>query len=87
MTDPLQPDTRPFFMDLWREHRFRVDIVAKEAGISEDTVLAMLRHEAVSEEEAQKVLATLSRLYSREYRLETVRVNLDQGKFDNDRQT
>ena len=32
MTDPLEPDTRPFFMDVWRVHRFRVDIVAKEAG-------------------------------------------------------
>ena len=38
MTDPLQPDTRPFFMDVWREHRFRVDIVAKEAAVPEGTV-------------------------------------------------
>ena len=84
MTDPLQPDTRPFFMDVWREHRFRVDIVAKEAAVSEDTVLALLRNQAVRLEEVQKVLAALSHLYSREYTLETVRVNLNQEEMRND---
>ena len=81
MTDPLEPDTRPFFMDVWRVHRFRVDIVAKEAAVPEGTVLAMLRHEAVGKDDAQKILATLSHLYSREYTLETVRVNLNQEEM------
>ena len=84
MTDPLQPDTRPFFMDLWREHRFRVDFVAKEARVSEEIVLAMLRNQVVCKKDVQDVLAVLSRLYSREYTLETVRVDLDQGEIGND---
>jgi len=69
-------DGRPFFMDLWREHRFRVDLVASEAGLSEETVLSMLRYQPVSREEAQKVLAALSKLYHREYSLLTVSVRL-----------
>ena len=84
MTDPLEPDTRPFFVDLWREHRFRVDLVAKGAGVSENAVLTMLRHEAVGKQEAQKVLATLSHLYQQEYTLETVRVNVNQEEMRND---
>ena len=56
MTDPLQPDTHPFFMDVWRKHRFRVDVLAKEAVVPEGTVLAMLRYEAVGKDDAQKVL-------------------------------
>ena len=84
MTDPLQPDTRPFFMDVWREHRFRVYIVAKEAAVPEGTVHAMLRHQAVGRQEVQKVLAALSHLYSREYTLETVRVHVNQEEIRHD---
>ena len=74
MDNPV--DERPFFMDLWREHRFRVDLVAIQAGVSEDTVLSMLRYQPVSREEAQKVLAALSKLYHQEYTLLTVSLRL-----------
>ena len=85
MTDPLQPDTRPFFMDVWREHRFRVEVFAKEANlVPEAIVLAMLRYEAVSKDDAQKVLATLSHLYSHEYTLDKVRVHLNQEEMRHD---
>ena len=87
MTDPLQSDTRPFFVDVWREHRFRVDTLAKEAGVSQDTVLTMLRSQAVGKDDAQKVLAVLSRLYSREYTLATVRVNVDEEEMADGPQT
>ena len=76
MDDLLQPDTRPFFMDLWREHRFRVDIIAKGAGVSEETVFAMLRYHSVPSRDAVKVLAQLRSVYQQEYTLQTVRVKL-----------
>jgi hypothetical protein len=76
MTDVTTTDTRPFFMDIWREHRFRVDLVARGAGISEETVFTMLRFQAVKARDASQVLAELSRLYRREYTLKTVRVRL-----------
>ena len=71
------PYTPPFFMDLWREHRFRVDLVARRAGVSENTLYTMLSYQPVRQEEAQKVLATLSTLYQQEYTLSTVSVRLD----------
>jgi hypothetical protein len=74
MDNPV--DGRPFFMDLWREHRFHVDLVASQAGVSEETVLSMLRYQPVDEEEAQKVLAALGKLYYQEYTLLTVSVRL-----------
>ena len=67
---------RPFFMDLWREHRFRVDIVASKAGVSEETVLSMLSYQPVGREEAEKVLVALSELYHQEYSLLTVSLRL-----------
>ena len=80
MSDHVTTDTRPFFMDIWREHRFRVDIVARGAGVPEETVFAMLRWSAVAAQDATKVLAELSRLYQQEYTIETVRVKLiDKG--------
>jgi hypothetical protein len=81
MSEIATTDTRPFFMDIWREHRFHVDIVARGAGVSEDTVLTMLRFQAVEERDATKVLAMFSRLYRQKYTLETVRVRLI-GKGD-----
>jgi hypothetical protein len=76
MPDYAATDTRPFFMDLWREHHFRVDMVARGAGVSQETVFAMLRWSAVAAQDAIKVLAELSRLYQQEYTLFTVRVRL-----------
>ena len=81
MTDVATTDTRPFFMGIWREHRFRVDIVAREADVQEKVVLTMLRFQPVEARDAASVLAVLSRLYSREYTLFTVRVRLI-GKGD-----
>jgi hypothetical protein len=81
MTDYATTDTRPFFMDIWREHRFRVDLVASGAGVPEDTVLTMLRFQAVEARDATKVLSILSHLYRQEYTLFTVRVRLI-GKGD-----
>jgi hypothetical protein len=69
-------DTRPFFMDIWREHRLRVDIVARGAGVSQETIFTMLRFQPVESRDATKVLATLSRLYQQEYTLFTVRMRL-----------
>ena len=76
MDDPSLSDTRPFMMDLWRKHRFRTDIVARRAEVSEGTVLALLRFQAVESGDAVKVLAALSSLYQQEYTLETVHVKL-----------
>jgi hypothetical protein len=81
MNDVSTTDTRPFFMDLWREHRFRVDLVARGAGVSDETVFTMLRFQAVEAQDATKVLAVLSHLYRQEYTLFTVRVRLI-GKGD-----
>ena len=83
MTNPLQPDTRTFFMDLWTEHRFRADIVARVAGVSEAIVLAMLRYQAVEAKEAAKILSILSHLYQRRYTLETVQVKLVEEEYSN----
>ena len=65
-----------FFMDLWVEHRFRVDVVASKAGVSEYTIDTMLRYKPVGKREAEKVLATLSTIYLQEYTLSTVSVPL-----------
>jgi len=81
MSDVATTDTRPFFMDIWREHRFRADLVAYRAGVSEETVLTMLRFQPVESGDTTKVLAVLSRLYRQEYTLFTVRVRLI-GKGD-----
>ncbi len=69
-------------MDLWRIHRFHVDLVASNAGVSEKTVLALLRYQPVPREDAEKVLATLSMLYQQEYTLSTVSVPLIEEKPD-----
>ena len=79
MDSRRQPYTPPFFMDLWRVHRFRVDLVASQAGVPEDTLYTMLSYRPVKQEEAQKVLATLSTLYHQEYTLSTVSVRLNCG--------
>jgi hypothetical protein len=71
-----------FMMDLWRIHRFRVDVVASRAGVSEQTVLALLRYQPVPREEAQKVLSTLSTLYQQEYTFSTVSVPVIEEKSD-----
>jgi hypothetical protein len=76
MSDVATTDTRPFFMDLWRKHRFRVDIVARGAGVSQETIFTMLRFRPVESQDAASVLATLSRLYRQEYTLFTVRIRL-----------
>ena len=76
MNNPHQPHTLRFFMDLWMEHRFRVDLVASKAGVSEDVIHTMLRYRPVGREEAQKVLTTLSALYHQEYTLLNVSVPL-----------
>jgi hypothetical protein len=76
MSDVATTDTRPFFMDIWREHRFRVDLVARGAEVPQNTIFAMLRWSAVKSEDAEKVLAELGRLYKRNYTLFTVRVRL-----------
>jgi len=81
MTNQLQSDMRPFFMDLWTEHHFRADIVARVAGVSEATVLAMLRYQAVEATEAAKILSILSHLYQRRYTLETVQVKLVEEEY------
>ena len=79
MDNPRQPYIPPFFMDLWRVHRFRVDLVASQAGVPEETVHTMLRYQPVKKEEAQKVLALLSMVYHQEYTLDTVCIRLTEG--------
>jgi hypothetical protein len=74
MDNPHHSHTPLFFMDLWQAHRFRVDLVADRAGVPEDTIYTMLRYQPVKENEAQKILATLSTLYQQEYTLSTVSV-------------
>ena len=81
MENPV--DGRPFFMDLWRVHRFRVDLVASQAGVSEETVFSMLSYQPVDREEARKVLDALSELYHQEYSLLTVSIRL-LAEGDND---
>jgi len=81
MSDVAATDTRPFFMDLWHEYRFRVDIVAREADVQEEVVFTMLRFQPVESGDATKILAALSRIYQQEYTLFTVRVRLI-GKGD-----
>ena len=76
-------DARLFFMDLWMEHRFRVDLVARLAGVPDETIFTMLSYQPVGQKEAQKVLAALSALYHREYTLFTVSVRLhEEGEKD-----
>jgi hypothetical protein len=82
MDHPPESHTPIFMMDLWRIHRFRVDVVASQAGVSEKTVLALLRYQPVARQEAQKVLDTLSTLYQQEYTLSTVSVPLIEEKSD-----
>jgi hypothetical protein len=80
MSDIATTDTQPFFMDIWREHRFRVDIVAREAGVPMNAIFALLRFQPVEAQNAIKVLDELSSLYHQEYTLETVRIKLiDKG--------
>jgi len=81
MSDVATTDTRPFFMDLWHKYRFRADLVAYRAGVSEEMVLTMLRFQPVESQDATQVLAVLSRLYGQEYTLFTVRIRLI-GKGD-----
>lgn len=67
---------RLFFPDLWRIHRFRVDMIASLAKVSEEVISAMLRNDPVSKADAENVLATLSRVVKQEYTLATVHVAL-----------
>jgi hypothetical protein len=53
MDNPHESHTRLFMMDVWRIHRFRVDVVANRAGVSENTVLALLCYQPVLREDAQ----------------------------------
>ena len=80
--DPQEAHMRLFMMDLWRIHHFHVDLVASQAGVSETTVLALLRYQPVKREEAQKVLTTLSTLYQQEYTFSTVSVPLIEERPD-----
>lgn len=68
--------TRPPFVGLWSEHRFRVDAIAHEAGVHEDVVFAMLGWHPVKAQDAASVLAELSRRYQRDYSLKTIWVRL-----------
>jgi hypothetical protein len=61
MNDLAGIDTRPPFMALWHEHRFRIDLVARGAGVPDETVFTMLRWPPVEAQDAAKVLAELSR--------------------------
>jgi hypothetical protein len=70
-------------MALWGEHRFRIDMVARQAGVHEDTIFAMLGWHPVEREDAAKVLAELSRLYQREYTFQTVWVKLREERDEN----
>ena len=69
----------PFFVDLWRVHHFRVDLMASQADVPEETVLTMLRYQPVERGAAEQVLAALSSVYQQRYTLETVRVKLREG--------
>jgi hypothetical protein len=63
-------------MVLWCKHRFRVDTLARGAGVPEDTIYTMLRFRPVAPCDAAKVLAELGRIYERDYTFETVWVSL-----------
>jgi hypothetical protein len=63
-------------MGLWCEHRFNVSIVARGAGVADETVFTMLSFSLVDPKDAAKVLAELGRLYQRDYSLKTVWVRL-----------
>ncbi len=76
MNDQAAPVTLPPFMAIWRKHRFRVDIVAREAGVPENVIFAMLRWCPVAAQDAASVLAALSHLYEEDYSLKTVWVRL-----------
>jgi hypothetical protein len=82
MNNPQESYTPIFMMDLWRIYRFRVDVVASKAEVSENTVLALLRYQPVARQEAEKVLSTLSTLYQQEYTLSTVSVPLIEETLD-----
>jgi hypothetical protein len=80
MSDQAATETRPPFMGLWCEHRFRVDAIARGAGVETNVVFAMLRWSPVESQEAAKVLAELSRRYQRDYSLKTVWVRLPEER-------
>jgi hypothetical protein len=82
MASPDKLPARISMMEVWYFHHFRADILAREAGVSDEVVHALLRHKPVKRLEAQKVLDTLSRLYQREYSLSTVSVPLLEEKTD-----
>jgi hypothetical protein len=82
MDNPDRLPARISMMEVWYHHHFRADTLAKEAGVSDEVVYALLRHKPVKRLEAQKVLDTLSRLYQQEYTLSTVSVPLIEEKPD-----
>ena len=63
---------RLFFPDLWRLHRFRVDLIAPLAQVPEEVIDAMLCNAPVTSAQATRVLAALSRVLKQEYTLDTV---------------
>jgi hypothetical protein len=76
MLDVSTTDLRPFLVDIWREHRFNTTSLAESIGMPEQVVLRMLRHQPVSNLDAEKLLTKLSKTCRRKYDLSTVRVYL-----------
>jgi len=73
MTDYLyELDLRPRFIDLWKKHRFRSNTLATMAEVPEETILAMFRGEAVSQEIAEKVFDSLPTMLNSKYTFYTL---------------
>ena len=83
MTDMIYRGTRPDLLDLWISHRFDSRILATEASVPHETVLAMMSYFPVERSDAEKVLDKLSAIIHRECTLSTVYIPLiEEGNTD-----
>jgi hypothetical protein len=78
--DPSSNDGRPDLFDLWKQHHFDTEQVAKIACVSEQAVLCMLRFQPVPIGVAKRVLAVVERLFQGGYNLLTVKIKILDAK-------
>ena len=67
---------RPSLLDLWMSYHFDLESLAMQANVAGSTVQAMLCNQPIERAEAEQILAQLSTLLHKDYRLDTVTVLL-----------
>ena len=79
MQEKREPTTsflKPSTHDLYLKHALTPSLVDREAGVGTGTTYNMIQWIPVKKDDAEKVLALLSKKYQQNYTLDTVQVKL-----------